>query len=411
MNRADGRRQTADGRRQTADGRRQTADGRRQTAGQNFQHEKSSHCRPGLGRTESGLGQFFRLLLVAGLWLTLCGFGVGDQTPTEKARGLSFMDTDPIKGFIGGSLIIRKAKSERTLDTYYVYWGNNADQEIAELGRFYKTGGDIQRTLSSGITIPQGATRLIVKTGKNDYIMDDGINIPLVDLSEKSYPVHTARGLDVRQLVIDMGQVSGSVTIERSEDESDITRYYLYWADSPENPVSNIMYAPMEMLKPGENITFIFQAKIPLPSYATHLLVLTANDTGMMKNGISISLREPVPTQLPREIMFQDLYSESGIIGGDIGIFPPREPHNIRHYHIYLGIDANTRVTQNTFVASVPVNSSYFIHPTALPAGTTHLLVYPANRGGESSMHASVPLVDITPEVANSIQLGPFINC
>ncbi|MBF0240157.1 MAG: hypothetical protein HQM12_20840 [SAR324 cluster bacterium] len=41
---------------------------RRQTAGQNFHHEKSSHCR----------------------------FGGGAQTPTEKARGLSFMDTDPM---------------------------------------------------------------------------------------------------------------------------------------------------------------------------------------------------------------------------------------------------------------------------------------------------------------------------
>jgi hypothetical protein len=113
-------------------------------------------------------------------------------------------------------------------------------------------------------------------------------------------PRHLPEGVTFHDTDRQIGQIGGSVTIQRAVDETDIDSYRVYWGS---DATTKLQAAPIvELPKIGEDLSYILPAQ-SLPSGATHLLVWSANLIG--------EAASPVATQIVDSPRFTDISQPS----------------------------------------------------------------------------------------------------
>ncbi len=103
------------------------------------------------------------------------------SSPTHHAEGITFTDTDPQHGQIGGSINIIKALNESDINSYLIYYSvdgtNKSGSAIIELP---KKGSNLQYNLPQNTGII-GINYFIVRTKNSHGEMNTGINHIIID--------------------------------------------------------------------------------------------------------------------------------------------------------------------------------------------------------------------------------------
>ena len=315
--------------------------------------------------------------------------------PTNASAGVSFTDGDFNSGEIQGDVTITKATDESDVTHYVLYWGSSTTvkQSATPVDTIIKTGSDVTHTFAADTAIPGGATHLLVFTKNANGEMPTGVNTTLTDVAG---PTNAAAGVSFTDSDPTVGEIQGTVTITKATDESDVTHYVLYWGSSTTVKQSA---TPIDtIIKTGSDVTHTFAADTAIPGGATHLLVFTKNAGGEMTAGVSTGITEMTGGKIyPASVTFVDYDYDSAEIWGTVYIRRAANEKDVVSYLLYWGSDAITKNsgTPISTISKTGSNLTYnFSEDTAIPAGSTHLLVYTKDADIESDRPTAVLLAD-----------------
>lgn len=85
--------------------------------------------------------------------------GFGDAGVGPAPTGVTFLDEDPRKGFVSGTVTIRRAADESNVTSYELYWADGPSRRLARIATLPKTGKDVTHVL--GDAVPAEATYLV----------------------------------------------------------------------------------------------------------------------------------------------------------------------------------------------------------------------------------------------------------
>jgi hypothetical protein len=302
---------------------------------------------------------------------------------------------------LAGTISVTKADDETGIKQYLLYWSIDGISKLPDSAPVAVLPATGETTLSYPVpgqqTVPAGANSLLVVTGNNLGEMASGLSskLPSPSTDNSKLPVHQARGIDLSQLhsINNDAAITGTITIKKAADESDIETYHLYWStDGIEKTV------PIRFLaKTGRDLTYLLPAPLAIPPNAFNILVVTSNLTGEMVQGISA----PIPLLLAAQGVTLNLAKKpNDHVGGEITIQKARDEGLIGYYHAYWGSSPQTKLPTNALIASVaPSGDDLFIPlspPIPRPAAAKYVLVRTQGNGAEmtTGVFAGVPPLD-----------------
>jgi ABC-type amino acid transport substrate-binding protein len=98
-------------------------------------------------------------------------------------------------------------------------------------------------------------------------------------------PTNRAISVSFTDTDVSSGEIAGDVTIIKTDDESKITQYVLYWGSNSSSKQSPTPIVALE--KTGGNLVYTFPDSTIIPDGATHLLVYTKNTYGEMEVSVN----------------------------------------------------------------------------------------------------------------------------
>ncbi len=316
--------------------------------------------------------------------------------PNQQAGGATFKDSDKDGGQIGGILNINKAADEKDITHYILYWGTSPTEKKANgyIDTIAKSNSNFTYTFSENTRIPDNVAYFLIFARNDDGEGKTGISTPIDDLGVPEYPPLGITFLDTDE---NGGEITGTLTISRAVDESDITSYGLYWGL---NPTTKLDITPIVIIpKSKEALTYVFPAHNNVPSYATHFLAFSRNSDGEMRTGTSEAIIDlGVPEHAAVSLSFEDSDMDGGQLSGTITVSRAVEEGDISHYALYWGENAFTKQDM-TPIAVISKSSDIISHSitenTALPDSATHILVYTQNSDGEMGSGISLLIIDL----------------
>ena len=228
------------------------------------------------------------------------------------------------------------------------------------------------------------------KTDEADEAADDSTN------TEQSVPSQGAISVVFTDTDLDAGEVSGTVSISRASDESDITHYVIYWGDDSLAKLEGLNeIATLEAI--GSDLSYSIGGDTVLPAGAVYFLVYTKNDHGERATGIGTLISDRwLPTQSAVSVYFTATDLDSGEVGGIVNISRASDETDITHYVIYWGNESLSKLEGQDEIISLEVTGTDLSHTisdnTALPAGATHILVFTKNEYGEMTTGVYAPI-------------------
>ena len=336
--------------------------------------------------------------MATGVSVAITDLGV----PTNAATSVSFTDADLDGGQISGTVNITKASDESDLNDYVLYWGSDATtkQSGTAIVSVAKSGSNLTYSMPTNTTIPTSpaATHLLIFTMNNDGEMATGVSVAITDLG---VPINAATSMSFTDGDSDGGEISGTLTITKSSDESDLTHYVLYWGSDSSTKQSGT--AITTIAKTGSNVTHNFSADTPIPTSpaATHLLVFTKNADGEMATGVSVAITDVgVPANAATSVAFTDTDLDGSQLGGTVTISKASSEADVTHYVLYWGSNGTTKQsgTPITTIAKTGSNVTYSVSAdTSIPSGpaATHFLVFTKNADGEMATGVSTAITDL----------------
>jgi hypothetical protein len=214
------------------------------------------------------------------------GISIAIIPPENAAAGISFTDTDTNSGEIAGGAVITMADDESDITYYMLYWGSDADtkKSAIPLAAIAKTGSDLTYTFSDDTTT-DGATHLLVFTRREASEMATGTSVAITDVI---MPANAASGITQTDNDLDSGEISGTASITKASDETDITHYALYWGSDATTKTGSA--AITTLAKTGNNLTYTFSDTAT--DGASHLLVYTRNAENEMSTGVATVIED-----------------------------------------------------------------------------------------------------------------------
>jgi hypothetical protein len=219
--------------------------------------------------------------------------------------------------------------------------------------------------------------------------------------SGNTAPTYTASSITFFDGDSDTGQISGTLSIGKATDETNITDYVLYWGSNSTTKLAG-QAAIATRAKTGVNIQHGFSGNTAIPSGATHFLVYTKNSVGEMATGISQAITDAQPSggnppmSSVVSLCFSDSNTTQGSITGDLHInsVSPSTSSDISHFVVYWANDSNAFTVVNPFM-TIARDATYWDGPnlqyvvpvpanTAVPAGSTRFIVRTKNANGEN---------------------------
>ncbi|MEM7184193.1 MAG: hypothetical protein AAF518_25060, partial [Spirochaetota bacterium] len=127
-----------------------------------------------------------------------------------------------------------------------------------------------------------------------------GANIADIAVSCSSntvIPTQTALSVSFSDIDPQLGKVGGTVSITKASDESNITSYSLYWANSSGEKISSSAIATIATT--GSDLSYGITTGTDIPSGASHFLVLSGNSAGEMESGVTSSINDRIDSIAP----------------------------------------------------------------------------------------------------------------
>ena len=105
-------------------------------------------------------------------------------------------------------------------------------------------------------------------------------------------PTALAGSVTFTDLDTGFDELEGDITFTKASDESDITHYVVYWGDSASTKLSP---TPIQTVaKTGSDLSINLPADTPIPSDASHFLVISKNAAGESSNATALNITELV---------------------------------------------------------------------------------------------------------------------
>lgn len=309
--------------------------------------------------------------------------------PLQTAGGIILQITQNASGQLSGTVLITKALDERSISQYNLYWSADGINSLATaFATLPKTGSNLQYILSA-VTPPQTANYVLVRTANAALEMSSGINAPIP-------PFSAAQAVLLSDLVYAGGDLSGTITIVKAQNENGIRQYVLYWGSDPvtrlagSNPLASLDVT-------GSNIVYPVNPPLARPSNAYYILAITKT-TIEMETGVSVGIP---PLSPPQEINANLTRNADNSVSGNIFITKALDESDITYYHIYWG--SNT-TTQLQTIANIPKTGSNLNYPlpagTILPSNANYILAYAGNAQAEMGYGAHWGILPIDAAVA-----------
>jgi hypothetical protein len=332
--------------------------------------------------------------------------------PTEKAS-LSFKDADMDANEIGGEAKISKARNEFDIDAYRVYFGKDERTKLdppleAFIGETRPTGGDTDVSIPMNSNIPETATHLLVFS-KNVY--GEFATPGSVAIKDAVLPKAKPGPLSFEDEDGEKGEVSGTVTIGKAESEERLDEYALHWGRSATKKLASASYIRDVTKQAGNKDTTHYIARsTKIPQGATHILAFSKNEFGELPSASSLKFvdhRKPCVDRgapdCPVSVhVTPDLDPQPGKAGATITVEPAPSNGDITHYNLHWGREACSTEggqsgAKNAFIKEINVAGPFeYVLPMGsnVPEGSTHVLVFAANKYGESDFCISIGFED-----------------
>eukprot|EP00440_Ansanella_granifera_P050640 gb/GFBE01054887.1/.p1 GENE.gb/GFBE01054887.1/~~gb/GFBE01054887.1/.p1 ORF type:complete len:1101 (+),score=187.44 gb/GFBE01054887.1/:1-3303(+) len=321
--------------------------------------------------------------------------------PEHAARSVEFVDSDLGKGEISGLVSIFYAADESLISHYLVYYAQAEQGPTGPLlGSTAATGNNVTVLIPADTAPIPGYSYLYVRSKNSDGVMSQGIGTEIVD---RYVPTAVAQSVSFLDEDLLADQLAGTIEITPAVDETDITRYAIYFADLYQQPLSFIAEVSSGFDLPN----YTLAAATPLPTGAEYLLVLSGSDDGFMTTGTTAALVDrAVPLNVPSQIQFVDTDMDSAELGGTLTVVRANDESDITAYTAYFGTSAVAVASSihslvgEILVSSLPSTSAYAAFAismhTPAPGGVTHFLAFSKNNLGESQTGVSVEIIDKT---------------
>eukprot|EP00929_Paragymnodinium_shiwhaense_P069971 TRINITY_DN3536_c0_g1_i1.p1 TRINITY_DN3536_c0_g1~~TRINITY_DN3536_c0_g1_i1.p1 ORF type:complete len:667 (+),score=190.76 TRINITY_DN3536_c0_g1_i1:153-2153(+) len=345
--------------------------------------------------------------------------------PTEKGS-LSFKDSDMDVNELGGEIKITKARNEFDIDQYIVYFGKDentklqtADGKDMEIGQATPIGGDSEVKMPMNTPVPDGATHLLVFS-KNQY---GEYGTPgSVIISDAVLPKGKPESISFEDQDGDRGHISGHVTIEGPLGEQLIDEFALHWGKSSTKRITqNSLIRTIsawnnrkenkaeddkekgedkkdEKKKDTFSVKHYFSYNTKIPDGATHLIAYAKNSHGEHPTGVSVRLYDRIKPCLNKTDA--SCPQSVALSGANNAVVPTlstlKESDSfITVYGLYWGRgdckEGGQSGAKNGHIQDLnywPTDSSPIEHilpaGSAVPDGTTHVLVFAKGAVGES---------------------------
>lgn len=322
--------------------------------------------------------------------------------PTEKAS-LNFKDADMFEHTIGGDVTISKARNEFDIDIYGIYWGKDDKQKLdvpegfdAYVGGAEPSGSDTVYHMKHGQKIPEQATHLLVfsKNAYGEYASPGSVLV-----KDAVLPRDKASGVSFEDEDGDPDEVSGTVSIGKAADEALIDDYAVHWGKSPTKKIASSSSLGEVSKKDGREPSYYIARSTKVPATATHILVFTKNEHGEMEKGVGVKLVDRTKPCLADDHLScatgvtatVDADPQKDKVQTTITVSRAPQEGNLTHYALYWGRGAcaqsDKQGIKNGHIKDLALDSNMVEDvpaDTMLPEGTTHVLVFPKNKLGES---------------------------
>jgi len=332
--------------------------------------------------------------------------------PQEKAS-LNFKDADGDEKEIGGDVKIIKARNQFDIDTYSVYFGKDDRNRLeTEEGKFLLIGevepttSDTEVRLPHNTQVPQGATHLLVfsKNAHGEYA-NPGSHL----ITDVVLPKFKPQGLTFEDEDGDKGEVSGTVTIERAENEDHVDDYVIHWGKSAHKKLPASSYIGIASNTKSKAVpyegrpapTYHISKDRKIPDGATHLLAYSKNTQGESSSAASRKLVDHTKPCL--KYGNKDCVAEVAVRFDEqlhVSVTRAVTEKSVTQYDLYWGkracgpsgipdIDPKNHIRDLLVSESVSITLP---GGTEVPEWSTHLLAFSANKFGRSDFCASAVL-------------------
>ena len=313
--------------------------------------------------------------------------------PENAAAAIAFTDNDLDGGRLDGNVIVTKALIDRDISSYVLYWGSSESTKLSSrpFSRLLK-GGSLVTTIFRAVK-PTGATHILVFTANEFGEMATGRGVAIID---KGVPVNSAVALSYTDTELIAGRLGGTIFISKALNESDLTKYSLYWGKSPTSKLATTPFATLN--KTGANLSHVLLANTVKPTGATHILAFTGNNDGEMSSAVStLIVDRGAPVDPPVSVSFSDTDLSADRLFGTISIGKSPNESNLTHYVLYWGSDSSTKLNHPAIATIEKTGSNVlFSLPTVTfkPTAATHILAFTRNHDLEMERGVSTQILD-----------------
>lgn len=317
--------------------------------------------------------------------------------PVDIATGVELALTKADNNRVGGTITVLRALNESNLTAYNVYWSNDGTDKLALITKQNKTGSNIAIDLSPPVSKPANAYYVLVLTENVSIEMSTGVHVGVP-------PLNMATNVtDDLNLNTD-GTLSGTITVGRALDESDLSDYNLYWSNDGQNKATG--NALIATLSKSSDLIYTTPTSLVWPTDANYILALTKNAQAEMKQGVSVmlqSMSRASGVTLNNMVMDND-----NLVSGNINILRAQNENSITQYLIYWSVDGiNPLPDVNQPIAVLPKTESvnYALPPSKLPDGAAYILVLTGNNTTIMSTGVSAIIPPLTMAVGVMLNL------
>lgn len=341
------------------------------------------------------------------------GAGMCEGIPSAEAS-LSFADSDLHKGKLGGDVTISKAKTEYDIVVYRVYFGkDNRNKWEDESGKTHllgeaEPGFNVAVKIPTGTALPPGATHLLVFSSNAH---GEQPNPGYLAIKDATLPKGKPEGISFVDEDPDKGEMRGQVTVIKASKEEDVTHYTIYWGKSPTKKLNVSWLAEIVAANfiDRQDVTYHMPQDMKIPDGATHMLVFSKNEFGELPQPVSLKIVDNTKPCLEKMeldcvhgvTVTPDQDPDAGQVQTTIRIEPATQAMDLTLYKVYWGKRGcegeDSKNFKNGHIRDVDANGSLTISldvDTFVPPETTHILVFSANKFGESDFCVSISFED-----------------
>eukprot|EP00928_Gymnodinium_smaydae_P062219 TRINITY_DN4612_c0_g1_i2.p1 TRINITY_DN4612_c0_g1~~TRINITY_DN4612_c0_g1_i2.p1 ORF type:complete len:681 (-),score=193.72 TRINITY_DN4612_c0_g1_i2:134-1921(-) len=339
---------------------------------------------------------------------SMCG-GIPSNGPL-----VNFQDDDKDEHEIGGTVRITKSNKDFDISVYTAFFGKDdqnrlegEDGNFVEIGKVNYNGyGDLEIKIPQNTALTDKMTHVLVYSS-NAY--GEQPQPGAIIIKDAFLPKAKPAAVAFVDTDGDKGLIGGAISITVPEEHSQISDFVIYWGSSPKRKMGSSEWTVSKGdVKEHQTVTKHVAKGTKIRDGATHLIVYSKNEHGENPAGVSVKIVDLVKPCLtkgelscPAEVRVE---TENGQYVLSAARAPQEAAAGVTAYSFYWGRrscdEGGQDGAKNGFIEEMPVEKLGDQKPhirlpadQVVPSGTTHILAFAKNAGGEGTFCASTPWI------------------